>query len=380
MVHLDLAIENQQLASRQRTHQLGGILSEQAGTPDFLATSANIIGQSIRPNLVSSTQSIIDRYNQLSDEKIRAREDAVKDPSDANLKRSNNVNQLFLDAQSDANGALEELADAANKAAEKTDLLVQAFVKARGDTQGLGSSVEGSSIQDLSLGLGSLTAFKQGGIGALNNTQFGAFKNLLGSAGDIDLGLGSPSSQILRDIAQEQGVQVVAASRSATNRTTFASEEAKYRKELADKEIAARKAGTDEGTLRSKQTELFNSQFDNAKLEKEFYTRQREILGKAGEGNPFTEIVNILKGWIGGVPVKFIADGKDSGGKTSVVMEVKPIQVNVALAAPDILKMVGPDLAASVVKKLTPAIADAFGVVGPEAKSKFLAGISTTSV
>lgn len=59
------------------------------------------------------------------------------------------------------------------------------------------------------------------------------------------------------------------------------------------------------------------------------------------------------------------------------VLTVSPIQVNVALSAPDILKMAGDTLYKSIMNKIAPAIANALGTVSPEAKSKFEGSIGS---
>lgn len=56
---------------------------------------------------------------------------------------------------------------------------------------------------------------------------------------------------------------------------------------------------------------------------------------------------------------------------TKFTLEVSPMQVNVALSAPDILKLAGKQLADNVIAAMAPAISQAFGVVSDEAKSVF---------
>ena len=56
---------------------------------------------------------------------------------------------------------------------------------------------------------------------------------------------------------------------------------------------------------------------------------------------------------------------------TKFSLEVAPMQVNVALSAPDILKLAGKQLADNVIAAIAPAISQAFGVVSDEAKSVF---------
>lgn len=58
-------------------------------------------------------------------------------------------------------------------------------------------------------------------------------------------------------------------------------------------------------------------------------------------------------------------------GTGAATLEIKPIQVNVVLDAPDILKLAGPQLFESIMDKLTPAIGAALGVVSEESRSKF---------
>lgn len=52
-------------------------------------------------------------------------------------------------------------------------------------------------------------------------------------------------------------------------------------------------------------------------------------------------------------------------------LEIAPIQVNVALAAPDILALAGKPLRDAILREIIPAISEAFGVVGEEPKSVF---------
>jgi hypothetical protein len=62
--------------------------------------------------------------------------------------------------------------------------------------------------------------------------------------------------------------------------------------------------------------------------------------------------------------------GTNGTGPTST-LEIAPIQVNVALAAPDILNLAGESLYRAVMAKIAPAIAQSFGVISPEAQNQF---------
>lgn len=69
---------------------------------------------------------------------------------------------------------------------------------------------------------------------------------------------------------------------------------------------------------------------------------------------------------------------KFGGGSTANTLEVKPITVNVVLDAPDILRLAGPQLYENIIGKVAPAIANALGVVSPEAQSKFETSLGRT--
>ncbi len=58
-------------------------------------------------------------------------------------------------------------------------------------------------------------------------------------------------------------------------------------------------------------------------------------------------------------------------------LEIKPMQVNVNVSVPDLLRLAGPRIASEVISRVAPAISEAFGVVSDEAKSKFDSGISS---
>jgi hypothetical protein len=52
-------------------------------------------------------------------------------------------------------------------------------------------------------------------------------------------------------------------------------------------------------------------------------------------------------------------------------LEVSPIQVNVALTAPDVAKLLGNSVYSAVMGAIGPKVAEALGVVSEEAKSVF---------
>lgn len=60
-------------------------------------------------------------------------------------------------------------------------------------------------------------------------------------------------------------------------------------------------------------------------------------------------------------------------------LEVKPMQVNVNVSVPDLLRLAGPVIAQQVIDKVAPAISEAFGVVSEEAQSRFDSGIKGTA-
>lgn len=62
-------------------------------------------------------------------------------------------------------------------------------------------------------------------------------------------------------------------------------------------------------------------------------------------------------------------------GTANFTLDVKPIQVNVAMSAPDILQLAGPALCREVMRQITPAIANAFGVSSEEAKNVFVSSL-----
>jgi hypothetical protein len=65
-------------------------------------------------------------------------------------------------------------------------------------------------------------------------------------------------------------------------------------------------------------------------------------------------------------------NGSSAGGVgPNATLEIAPIQVNVALAAPDILNLAGESLYRAVMAKIAPAIAQSFGVISQEAQNQF---------
>lgn len=79
--------------------------------------------------------------------------------------------------------------------------------------------------------------------------------------------------------------------------------------------------------------------------------------------NTLNQTSNVIKSTL-----ETIASG---AANTKFSLEVSPMQVNVALSAPDILKLAGKQLADNVIAAIAPAISQAFGVVSEEAKSVF---------
>jgi hypothetical protein len=99
-------------------------------------------------------------------------------------------------------------------------------------------------------------------------------------------------------------------------------------------------------------------------------TKQLEVFNKAvSELSLLNQTSNVIK--------SILEEIKTGSGKTTATLEVAPMQVNVAISAPDILKLAGPQLAKNVIDAISPAISNAFGVVSEDARSVFNSGIGS---
>jgi hypothetical protein len=85
-----------------------------------------------------------------------------------------------------------------------------------------------------------------------------------------------------------------------------------------------------------------------------------------------SEILKAINNSVDKLINSLIPNGENTAATRIIsTLEIKPIQVNVALTAPDILKLAGNQIYQSIIRKISPAIAQALGVSSDEARNIF---------
>ncbi len=87
----------------------------------------------------------------------------------------------------------------------------------------------------------------------------------------------------------------------------------------------------------------------------------------------FEKAVKSLEKYNGTLEKLISGEARESVVRTQ--LDISPIQVNVAISAPDVLKLAGNSVYNAIIQAVAPAIASALGVVGPEVRNNFEANL-----
>lgn len=398
----------------------GRLLLSQAQSSRFANSTSDLdfikILTGVRNRLLSDTQRINQRAiagGTLSSEDL------------STIRQASDVQQTVLDLNQQLAQRLSDVNSRLGLASQATDTLRQAFLDFDSSIQNAGEAISQININDFALGLDALDRFNKGGLNALRTDKdFAALKQVLGIAGDVRIGVGQTGNDIIRQINQELAIPALAAIRSRNTGQPFDQAAEQIKQNFADAAQAAEDARRIEETIRAEQQQLLTAQLGLVDLEKKFYTDQsvsinnllspiesiNSLLQRFFEGGGLENILKninnippIFEGptnqliagtAAGSVPTPLInaIDSFNQGVKTfndSVAsltngsinkLEVSPVQVNVALSAPDILQLAGNSIYGAIIQQIAPAIASALGVASDEAKSVFESGLPQTLI
>lgn len=329
---------------------------------------------------------------------------------------SNQANIEFANKQQEANQRLAEFDTRIASAAQATDILKEAFTTLRNDLRSAGQTISGLADKDIKSIFTSLTKFANlgglqnptGALNQLNRKEFDQVQQGLNLVGNVELGNGITGSSLLGNIQEKIGIETVARLKSLF---TGKDERGNVAQQLADLKQQAQDSANLEKQLRNDQINLLKAQASILPLEQEFYQKQIPLLQSIDTGlEPLKDIKGILDQLFTDKPQKVFMDQAFEGGGESLnklsmlsdnssalvdigntivgqletlaersnSLEIAPVQVNVALAVPDVLAMVGPTLQANILKNISAKLAEVFQS-DPEVSSKILASIGTTT-
>ena len=354
------------------------------------------------------------------------------DQLEANRVASDAARKDFLDASQAFEDELRKYDVAVSAASQATDALRAAFKEFDGQIQAAGAAVSQLTVSDLRDGLNAFKQFQKGGLESLSDADFGQLEKILGAVGDFKLPGLQSGNDFLRDIREQLALPFLAGFSREQNGLSIQENERLIREIFEKQRQEAEAAAVAEKDLREKQLKLINSQVSTIELERQFYQSQADALKPTGKA-PIEDIRNLLTTVFGGgksIPVtlnqslpqngnpnfvptvpntvnqpvnfeqintslvsigssfdrisesvrgytevieRLITQGRngETAKAIAATLEIAPIQVNVALTAPDILKLAGTQIYKAVLAKIQPALSQAFGVISPEARNSF---------
>ncbi len=291
-----------------------------------------------------------------------------------------------------------------SEAANASQKLREAFLQLKSQVESAGEGVLSSNPEDLTKGIALFKRFlSEGGLENPNKTlnkigfkaeEFGQFRNILNLVGDVSIGKNKAGIDIT-------GNSITKTFREGAGLKFFETLGIDVKSQLDTLFKLQSKAENDKNDLLQKQIKQVDAQQSILDLQAQFYqgqtTRINDILdayastlsdlkgainGRGTQGltgptlDPISDLNDSIKNLSDGLAkyneqIERILGNDGNMGIGTLRFEAAPIQVNVALSAPDILKAYGSLLANSVMMELGPAISEAFGVVSTDAKNVF---------
>jgi flagellar hook-basal body complex protein FliE len=338
----------------------------------------------------------------------------------------NNINQEYDSVKNQLIARGPELADRLSKASQASKILETAFLNLKSSIESSGQSVRGFTKTELTK---SFEVFKRftsvgGGTNAgsalnklgLSGQDFDRLEKFLQSVGDVDLGKGKTGSDLLRDINKAFGAAFLAPARAANTGETIEQATKGINDSLDQAKKNQEAAFKLEEELRDLQLEVAKAQLADAVANKEFVETQKKVFANLdktlSDTGTLNKVLTKLDSILGKpIPVTFdntspsavqgtgatpsldkFSESIDSfNGSIQDMIEslqkkieventvsVSPFSVNVAIAAPDFLKLAGPQIAKQVIDQISPAISKAFGSIDKSAQSLYDSSVSET--
>lgn len=368
----------------QKTNR-AGVLLGRSGQSQFGSTNtfiSDLISSANKRNSAQAGLSGLTALSGIDNNPFGISKNDLKNASNEAQKSQSE----FSDKQLELSFRLSEFDKRIGNAAKASQLLQEAFNELNGQIENAGKAVTSFTGKDLadsfqaldkflSTGfnlnqVGTIQGIQQAGKGleSLTQPQFSSLEKLLSAIGSFNLGNGISGSDILGDITKSLGLPLLGAVRSRVTGESQGIAEQAILQNLQDLQQKQKDAAAAEQSLRQQQIDLAKAQTSALTIEQQFYKDQLQTLSSINLHLDSLDAIRDTVNKLYNTPLPVII----SGG-TANTLEVKPIQVNVALSAPDILKLAGDQLYSAVMAKVSPAIAEALGVVSEEAKNTFQA-------
>lgn len=228
-------------------------------------------------------------------------------PIDLALQRDiNSTQDQYLSLQQNLNQRLSEFDRNIGSVSSAADILRDTFLNFEADVQGAGESVTQLTQKDLARSINSLQTFVSaggltsagGGLEALaSDQQFADLKNLLGIAGNINLGGGITGNQLLGNINQALGLPILGLIRSTVTGESQGQAEQAIIAELERIKQEQAAANALEQQLRNEQVKLVELQRELVDIEKQFFSNQLLALNELLKAIPgvSTEVIDKLR-------------------------------------------------------------------------------------
>ena len=327
------------------------------------------------------------------------------------IQQAQDVNEKYITTQSLLEQASVRLSERLNFATQITDSLTQAFRTYQDQLRSAGAAVLSFGVDDLGRAFAAFDTFiglsnAGGGLGtaggttnALNNItrdQFDRLQSLLQAIGSFNIG-GISGTDLIGNIQEQLAVPFLARARSAVTGESNADAAKFITDQLAKLQADQAAAVAAEDQLRALQQQIVVTQSQNLTEDAKLIQDQFRVVAQLSNAAILQEkaanlIINALgsnfNGTAAAIPgvapvnldtlVSTLNTSVDSltglttnltssidklttnGIKTENFFTVSPVQVNVALSVPDVLRVVGPELKTQILNAISERLSEVF--------------------
>lgn len=371
----------------------------------MLESAVNASNRSQRSQVSETVQQLIQRTQFLTTQRKSfegAAPATISSLNDLDLIRNANLaRQYEIEALNLVNRKIDEFNTRIGDAEKATDILTTALNTYKSQLASAGSAVIGFTEQDLKSGFDTFGTFLQqgkngttldinAGLRGFDPQMLQDLLRTLGAVGSFDIGGGISGNDLTQRIQEEFGIPFLSKIVSQFQGISFEDAEKQIREYYKKLEEERKQAKAEEDALRADQRELLKLQLELARAEKARLEDQKKAIDSASGSiddlgqylidnitKAFTDAFNddslalntqmetmsrIMSDMSG--TTQQIADALETinsdGIKTDASLTVQPIQVNVALTAPDILAVAGPQIKEEIVNKITSELSKVF--------------------
>lgn len=387
-----------------------GLLTREASIQQGAASSFDI---SSIPSLLAEITRLTGSRNAANLAAAGANIDGAGLGELSTIERAQTINEQYLTTQSLLDSAAANLAERLSAASSVSDLLTRAFTTYRDQIRAAGAAVTSFGTVDLAKAFQAFDTFVSlsnagGGLGtsagttnALNNIsrdQFSQLSQLLQAIGSFNIG-GISGSDLLGNIQEQLALPFLARARSAVTGESTEDATKAITQQLADLQAQQAAAVAAEDQLRALQQQIVLTQQQNLQQDEQLIRSQFQLVSdlsnvavlqeKAANlvinalGSSFSSGSTSVPGQV--APVNFeglVANLNTNidaltglttnltnsinqlvsgpGIKVDNVINVSPVQVNVALSIPDVIGVVGPQLKLQILREISNELSEVF--------------------